>query len=154
MSTDFSCFLYGTLIFPEVIGRILSNGGKEKITVDLNSGAPAVLKGYKRYQVRGAWYPAIIKSNENDEAKGVFLKGLSYNDILKLDDFEGDQYKRMDVKVFVGDSLDPIPAQTYVWIDSANLLDDKDWDSTEFKKKFDMDMIDLSSDENNDVKNR
>ncbi|CAG8588132.1 4433_t:CDS:2, partial [Dentiscutata heterogama] len=115
MSTDFSCFLYGTLIFPEVIGRILSDGGKEKITVDLNSGAPAVLKGYKRYQVHGAWYPAIIKSNENDETKGVFLKGLSYNDILKLDDFEGDQYKRIDVKVFVGDSLDPIPAQTYVW---------------------------------------
>ncbi|CAG8846383.1 45937_t:CDS:2, partial [Gigaspora margarita] len=141
MSTEFSCFFYGSLIFPEVMGRILSDYGKEKITVHLNSGAPAVLKGYKRRQVRGAWYPAIIKSNENDEAKGILLKGLSYNDILKLDDYEGDQYKREDVKVFVGDSLDPISTQTYVWIDSANMLEDKDWDPTEFKKKFEKNMI-------------
>ncbi|CAG8588569.1 15707_t:CDS:2 [Cetraspora pellucida] len=142
MSGEFSCFFYGTLIFPEVIKHVLSVGGREKISVDLNSGAPAVLEGYKRFQVRGAWYPAIVKGHENDETKGVLFKGLTYNDVLKLDNFEGDQYKRIDVKVFVDNSLNPIPTQTYIWIASADLLENKDWDPNKFKKLIENQSID------------
>ncbi|CAG8555744.1 19098_t:CDS:2 [Racocetra persica] len=142
MSDNFSCFVYGTLVFPEVMRHVLSDGGKKQISVDLDSGVPAVLKGYKRYQVRGAWYPAIIKGEENDEAKGVVVKGLTYNDVLKLDDYEGDTYKRIDVKVFVGDSLNSITTQTYVWTASTDLLENKDWDPNEFKKLIETRSID------------
>ncbi|CAG8498909.1 10301_t:CDS:2 [Scutellospora calospora] len=142
MSNEFSCFFYGSLVSPEVIRRVLSDNGNEKITVDLNSGAPAVLKGYKRHKVRGAWYPAIIKSKD-DETKGVVFKGLTYNDLLKLDYYEGDQYKRVNVEVFVNNSTDPIPTQTYVWIASNDLLENEDWSFDEFKKQMQESNINL-----------
>ena len=48
------------------------------------------MKGYKRCKVIGAIYPAILKGDAKDETSGVLLKGLSSQDITRLDQYEGD----------------------------------------------------------------
>ncbi|CAG8586508.1 3760_t:CDS:2 [Acaulospora morrowiae] len=138
-------FFYGSLIFPKVLLRILQSGrNKNDDPVVIEEMIPATLKGYKRRKVLGTSYPAIIK-DDNSETHGVAVKGLTPRDISILDHYEGDQYMKKDVEVFPinskGDNGQPkgapISAQTYVWIDSPEFLEDQDWDQEEFKKRTD-----------------
>jgi hypothetical protein len=48
-------------------------------------------QGYKRHKVYGQDYPAILRTdNEDDETHGVLVRGLMAKEIKKLDIFEGD----------------------------------------------------------------
>ncbi|CAG8539339.1 9115_t:CDS:10 [Paraglomus occultum] len=152
---DFSCFFYGTLIFTQILRRVITEGQSLKESdVAFGPVIPAVLKGYRRHKVFNAVYPAIIKGSENDETRGVLVSGLTSQDILRLDLFEGNQYVRTDVEVLIIEEAkrnsfhsDPdlvdtdadiiytppprprlVPAQTYVWNDAPALLEKDDWD--------------------------
>ncbi|CAI2171220.1 10735_t:CDS:2 [Funneliformis geosporum] len=91
MSDEFTCFFYGTLIFPQILKRVLENGrSNTEKPINIKKRVSAVLKGYKRHKVIGAVYPAILKGDDlKDEINGILLEGLSSQDIARLDNFEG-----------------------------------------------------------------
>ncbi|KAG9301683.1 hypothetical protein G9A89_016754 [Geosiphon pyriformis] len=62
---------------------------------------PAILKGYSRKKVLGADYPAIVSSENQHEVYGVLVQGLSRIEIEQLDKWEGDQYIRKNVEVYI-----------------------------------------------------
>ncbi|CAG8435058.1 15442_t:CDS:2 [Funneliformis caledonium] len=136
MNNEFTCFFYGTLIFPQILNRVLENGrSNTEKPINIKESVSAVLKGYKRHKVIGAVYPAILKGDDlKDEITGVLLGGLSSQDIARLDNFEGSQYEKKKVQVYVDNNL--IEAMTYVWKDSPTLLHDEDWNPKDFEKQL------------------
>lgn len=106
---------------PEVLHKVV---GKDF----LNS--PAILRGWKRCQVQGESYPAIIPVAKQ-AVSGVLWLGLSEKEFLLLDAFEGKDYRRVSVLVTdtEGASLD---AQTYAWEKQGGLVDEP-WDFEWFK---------------------
>lgn len=48
---------------------------------------PGVLRGYRRYRIHNASYPAILKS-PGDEVKGTLLLDISSQEVSLLDEFE------------------------------------------------------------------
>ena len=82
-------FTYGTLMSLNiwervVIGKYISQHGK--------------LQGYTCNKVKNEVYPGLIKS-KTSTVKGVIYCDVNRDDILRLDQFEGDEYKRIIVKV-------------------------------------------------------
>ncbi|GBB86143.1 hypothetical protein RclHR1_01260014 [Rhizophagus clarus] len=132
---NFTCFFYGTLTFPQILKQVLNQERKNtEPPINIEEQIPATLKGYKRRKVIGVDYPAILKGDDlKDETKGILIRGLSSQDIIRLDNFEGFQYERKKVKVYIENKETPTEAITYVWIDSPDLLDEKDWVSEDFE---------------------
>ncbi|CAB4378889.1 unnamed protein product [Rhizophagus irregularis] len=134
MDNNFTCFFYGTLVFPQILKQVLNDGRKNTEPPINVEQIPATLKGYKRRKVIGTDYPAILKGDDlKDETRGVLIRGLSSQDIRRLDNFESHQYERKKIKVYIENEGTPIEAITYVWKDSPDLLDEKDWNSEEFE---------------------
>lgn len=112
---------------------------------------PALLRGFRRQQVRNADYPAIVPvQNPATIVRGAFISGLSDLEVMYLDHYEGEQYKRQRVKVKLLKNLgleddvaeeslaslegEEVDAWTYVWSDSAKWLAEKDWNFDYFRK--------------------
>lgn len=114
---------------------------------------PALLHGFRRHRVKHVDYPGITPIQQSS-VLGTYVTGLSPQDLYRLDCFEGDEYKRRDVKVQVlkgsvarvqadaasgkqvgqdGEVEEEVTTQTYVYLDSGN-LEEKEWDFEEFKK--------------------
>ncbi len=87
-----SLFTYGTLMDSDVFALV---------TGVSRQGNNAMLPGYRRYTVIGESYPAIVPS-ENETVDGVLYDDLSDESIKKLDQFEGDEYLRIQGSAFVG----------------------------------------------------
>ena len=110
-------FVYGTLMEPEVLRRLLGHA------LEMN---PAVVRGYRRFRVRNAVYPGIVAESSESSTAGRVLSGLSETDWKTLDAFEGDEYERLLVETTL-ESGETISAATYVFRDPANLTDEP-WD--------------------------
>ncbi|CAG8454313.1 4425_t:CDS:2 [Ambispora leptoticha] len=78
-----------------------ANRPVKQFSLDNSHFTPAILKGYKRYRVFGCDYPAILKTDENQETRGILVKGLTSSEIQLLDKYEGEQYVRTDVEVYI-----------------------------------------------------
>ncbi|CAO1621690.1 unnamed protein product [Jaminaea pallidilutea] len=126
-----SLFVYGTLIHPAILSRVLAGSlslppsqdehahrRNSEITV-----VPAVLPGYEIRRVTGQEYPALLKVADGAAAaaasassttagakavRGVVVHGLSSNDIRALDRFEGDEYVRQEVRALVPSNEEPV----------------------------------------------
>src|SRR4051794_18699483 len=66
--------------------------------IDYHQFKAAVLHGYSRRHVQDADYPGITKDNSSS-VRGVYVTNLTPQHVMRLDRFEGDQYKRVLVKV-------------------------------------------------------
>ncbi|MEM9025462.1 MAG: gamma-glutamylcyclotransferase family protein [Verrucomicrobiota bacterium] len=110
-------FVYGTLMEPEVLRRLLGH------VLEMR---PAVIRGYRRFRVRNAVYPGIVAASPESSTTGKILSGLLESDWKTLDAFEGDEYERLLVETSL-ESGETIPAATYVFRDPANLTDEL-WD--------------------------
>jgi hypothetical protein len=124
---------------------------------------PALLRGYTRHRVENADYPAIVRDKEGT-VRGSVVSGLTEGDVFRLDIFEGSQYTKGTVQVEVlGDGVgvydaapegagakgegegdggkedkgvkETITAQTYIWSDSPDYLESKEWDFEDFKAR-------------------
>jgi len=105
-------FAYGTLMWPEVLESVIGRP---------MTGIPATLDGYRRVRIKGAHYPAIFSSCDDDVA-GVLYDGLSQADFRKLDRFEGQEYERLTVCVAVKE------AEVYVLSPACmHLADGRSW---------------------------
>lgn len=121
MAKTMNLFAYGSLMVPAVLHQVV---GKDF------SSSPAVLRGWKRCQVQGESYPAIIPVAEQ-AVSGVLWLGLSEKEFLLLDAFEGKEYRRVSVLV-TNPQGESVNAQTYAWEKLRGLVD-KPWDFEWFK---------------------
>lgn len=113
-------FVYGTLMVPEVVRRLLGH------ELEMRS---AKLPGYQRFRVADAVYPGIIEGREEDSVSGQLLSGMSTKGWDTLDIYEGDEYTRRAVEVIDASGAKMI-AQAYVFKD-ARFLTDEPWDDSE-----------------------
>jgi len=101
---------------------------------------PAVLEHYTRHRVAFCDYPAILPASEpSASVRGTFVAGLTEGDQWRLDIFEGDQYKRVRVKPKLLDEQgvrgEEVEAETYVWVDAQQGLEEGEWNFEEFRKE-------------------
>ena len=91
---------------------------------------PGALKNFKRVKVKGAHYPAIIKSN-GDEVQGIVVSGITSDELARLDEFEDDQYERKNIVVGLLNGR-KINATAYV-AGIGMSLDDDGWDLADWQ---------------------
>lgn len=101
---------------------------------------PAILPQYTRHRVRHCDYPAIVPSTEPGACvRGTYVRGLTTHDQRRLDIFEGDQYERMRLRLYLlddeGNRGKEMEAETYVWAEDMRGLENGEWDFEEFRKE-------------------
>ncbi|ARU55700.1 hypothetical protein OLMES_1625 [Oleiphilus messinensis] len=121
------CFVYGTLLIPDVIQAVLGR---------LPDAQPARLQGYGAYLLKGQVYPAIRKESPLRNTSGLLYHGLCSAEWQRLDDYEGQWYQRKLITVLTGKPpLARTQACTYILRTSfTRLLTDRPWDLEHFKK--------------------
>ncbi|KAH8556290.1 Butirosin biosynthesis, BtrG-like protein [Umbelopsis sp. PMI_123] len=138
-----SAFFYGTLQSNTVLLRVLCGPEATEETVASKLSTlklrPAVLKGYRRHALKNLDYPGVVKSESAENSViGLLCEGLSRQDILRLDAFEGDEYERVTVSVStLGTAAYPevennIPTQLYLWTAGNEHLEDREWELEKF----------------------
>ena len=106
---------------------------------------PAVLHSYCRRRVQHYDYPAIIPA-PSSSVRGTFVEGLTDGDLWRLDIFEGSEYTREEVRVKLLDKVgdeegqgnlegEEVTAETYVWAEGLEYLEDSEWDFGEFRRE-------------------
>ncbi len=85
----YTLFVYSTLLWDEVVSQLI---GRKPVTEE------ALLDGYKRCRIKGAFYPGLRQVGSST-VKGRVIRGLSKRDLAVIDRFEGDAYKRIRVRV-------------------------------------------------------
>ncbi|CAO1613698.1 unnamed protein product [Sympodiomycopsis kandeliae] len=112
-----SIFVYGTLIHPHILARVLSgtlhtpgdeqDDGRNQFSH--LQAVPAILSQYELRRVKGQEYPAIIEHSKVElPVRGIVVSGLTDNEVRRLDRFEGDEYVRISVNTLVPSSEEPI----------------------------------------------
>jgi hypothetical protein len=146
---------------PSVLARVLF--GDSTLPTTHLTIVPAVLHDYCRYKVAHADYPGIVPK-PGTSVRGVYVSGLTSFDRRNLDIFEGAQYQRQKVNVkLVGkqeqklhderfglqdqksdlfekaegyvEGKDLLSAETYVFIEGEDKLEDSEWSFDEFVKE-------------------
>ncbi|MBN1986540.1 MAG: gamma-glutamylcyclotransferase [Prolixibacteraceae bacterium] len=115
-------FVYGSLLFPELI---------EKLTGKNFSFLPAVLFGFQRLAVKGSDYPAIVPE-VNKKVDGMLVLDVDRKSMMILTYFEGDEYRKDDVVVFSENKN--FNATAFVWNENLKLLEKFDWDLFSFRE--------------------
>jgi gamma-glutamylcyclotransferase (GGCT)/AIG2-like uncharacterized protein YtfP len=110
-------FVYGTLMFPEVLEVLLAR---------TPAMAPATLDGWRAAALADRVYPGLVAAPPGGTVAGRLLLDLDADEYEVLDAFEDELYER---KVLV--LVDGRPAMTYVWRDDALVLP-HDWDPAAF----------------------
>lgn len=138
-------FFYGTLMAPEVFFTVCYHTDTQDVKVlkSLHEFKPAILHGYCRRRVKHADYPGIVPDPQSS-VRGMYVTGLTKNNVLRLDLFEGNEYDRSKVKVRllskVGNDKgegnvegDEVDCQVYVFKEPED-LEDAEWDFQNFRK--------------------
>ena len=100
-------FTYGSLMFADVFLQVTSQ---------LSQSVPAILTRWRRYGLRGLTYPGAVRTDHADDCiEGVLWLDVAPAAIAKLDQFEGEQYRRVTVQVQTVDGLSH-EAQIYEWL--------------------------------------
>jgi gamma-glutamylcyclotransferase (GGCT)/AIG2-like uncharacterized protein YtfP len=120
-------FVYGTLQFPDVFEAVT---GRRLRAID------AWLDGYARHQVKRAPYPAILPAPDA-RVHGLAVEGIDGTALARMDDFEGEMYRREPVTVVRAADGAALPAQAYVlrprW---RSRVADGDWDADAFARRW------------------
>ncbi len=122
-------FVYGSLIFPEVVFALTNRNFKTK---------NAILKNFKRFKIfdgkKPRTYPAIT-TFEGNQVKGKILFNVDEESLKIIDLFEPKEcYYRKELKVnFDGKE---VLTYTYVWNSKDIEKLKSEWSAKEFKKKY------------------
>ncbi len=126
MSDNTQLFVYGTLMWPEILKAVI-----DRIPVMED----ALLEGYRRLKIKDAVYPALIKA-ESHSVQGKLIRGLNYNEIVLIDDYEGDEYERKEVFI---KTLSGRKEAAFVYVfseDYRERLLDENWNPSEISEKL------------------
>ena len=118
-------FTYGSLMIPSVMVAV--TGTHFQVS-------KAALRDYARFSLKGESYPAIV-FKAGAATDGVLHRDVDERSLKLLDDFEGELYRRISVRVEV-DQSGALMAEAYV-ISPAHrpLLSSEPWDFDEFKEE-------------------
>ena len=100
-----SLFIYGTLRDGDVLSAVL---GHDCANLTICEGEAPFMQVL---QVAHVDYPCLRQGKDDDVAEGALLSDLSDEDIRKLDQFEGENYKRMPLEVIADRKL--VKTQAY-----------------------------------------
>ncbi len=92
--------------------------------------APALLRGYRRCRILNENFPAMVTDLEAF-VPGAVYSGVTDEQVRLLDEFEGHEYKRIDVVVALSASI-TLNAQAYLYLETMK-LDPRPWDPEEFE---------------------
>lgn len=119
-------FVYGTLQFPEIMAAVAGAHF---------TGTAATLDGYRRYAVADAPFPGIAP-DPRGRVDGLVYAGLDGAALERVDDFEGEPYRRETVAVRAEDGR-TVAADTYVIRpDWRSILLDRAWDAEAFARQW------------------
>lgn len=115
-------FAYGTLMCDDIMREV---AGFLPIQV------PGILKGYRRWAVRDAPYPALVTDQEG-HVEGVVYWNVPPSAWERLDRFEGEMYDLRAVEIELKDGT-TLPAATYVVRpEFLDRLESSDWEFAKF----------------------
>ncbi|KAJ3094569.1 hypothetical protein HDU97_007899 [Phlyctochytrium planicorne] len=128
----FYLFAYGSLMAMPVFKRVVQRSPDYPPP----RTAKGILRNYKRWTVRNQWYPACTEDH-GSSIEGVLIELETRLDLIKLDQFEGNEYKRVMVDVETKADGWPSTCQAYVytWRLGPETLEDKEWSLDDFIKK-------------------
>ncbi len=117
-------FTYGSLMDTDIFTLV---AGEEAVC------AAATLNGYRRLAVAGEDYPGMIEA-EGHCVEGQLYSGLSATALARLDEFEGECYRREVVSLICdGES---IAAEAYVVRPQFHgILAEAEWDWAHFQRE-------------------
>ena len=115
-------FVYGTLLFPDILKGLTGNTFEDR---------DAVLYGFKCLALKDADYPAII-AHAGSSVQGKVLFNVDERSLEILRFFEGSEYRSICVKVNVDNNR--VKASVFVWIEEHHRLDTADWNQVVFEK--------------------
>jgi gamma-glutamylcyclotransferase (GGCT)/AIG2-like uncharacterized protein YtfP len=110
-------FVYGSLLFPEVLEALLDR---------VPDSSPAVAVGWRAAALPGCAYPGLVPGRGG--AGGLLLHSLTPAEWLVLDAFEGDPYHRRRLDFGGGRR-----GWAYVWTDVSAVCS-RDWDRDRFAR--------------------
>ncbi|EFN58718.1 hypothetical protein CHLNCDRAFT_140371 [Chlorella variabilis] len=120
-----SAFVYGTLMYPEVLNALINRVPKME---------PAVILGYQRYRIRGQVFPGTIRSAPDSQVAGMVLLDLQPDELEMFDEFEGDEYYKEGVEARLEGGA-ACPTTVYIWQDSLRSYLYGEWDPQEFRER-------------------
>ncbi len=94
-------FFFGTLMDVDVLEAVLGH------PMPADAREPALLSGWKRVAMAGRAYPMLI-SHPTGSVDGHLVRNLSEQDRLRLDHYEGAEYR-------VGIVMVRLPQSGHVW---------------------------------------
>lgn len=122
----------------------LLTGSFQDYPAILSLRQPAIFKIYRRMPVKHGDYPAVIKGSTSDQVDGFLVIPASTSHWKKMDDFEGEIYRRKSVQVYLTQSNTTVAANVYLWADEMEKLEEnKDWSFSHFEKSRFQDWLDL-----------
>ncbi|PLX41938.1 MAG: gamma-glutamylcyclotransferase [Deltaproteobacteria bacterium] len=114
-------FVYGTLIFPEVVAALLGA---------LSEARPATAKGFSVRALKGRIYPGLAEE-AGALAEGILYYGLDGEKMDTLDRFEGEEYRLSEIRVACGE--EELTALVYLLAEPfTELLTVDRWDRLRF----------------------
>ncbi len=116
-------FVYGSLAFPAVW---------QKVVRGRYASAPARLDGYRRFAIRGETYPGMT-TDPGSSVTGRLYLAVRADDLDRLDAFEGSDYRRIPVSVFLPDDGERLPACAYLYLRLERAAS-RDWDPVAFER--------------------
>ncbi len=117
-------FTYGSLMFPQVWTTVVRGDYKKE---------PARLHGHHRRSIKGETYPAAIAASAADYIDGQLYLNISPEDKKRLDQFEGDDYKKSEALVILADNK-VVTAAVYLYRHHEKLAA-QDWDVQWFERE-------------------
>jgi gamma-glutamylcyclotransferase (GGCT)/AIG2-like uncharacterized protein YtfP len=115
-------FAYGSLMYASVWTRVVAGDYAQ---------ADALLRGYARRRIRGEVYPALL-AEPGGSVAGVAYLGVAPADLVALDQFEGEPYRRIEVPVELGDGR-VVSACTYLYL-RPDRVEAHPWDPERFER--------------------
>ena len=116
-------FVYGTLEIDEVLREVT---GQSYPTI------PAVLHGYARYMLRGRLYPGIV-AQPGASTPGSLLMGLDEVALRRIDEYEGDGYRRSELVVATARGMRATQGYVIPWR-MRHLLTGARWDRDRYAR--------------------
>jgi len=92
-----ACFTYGSLMWPDIMAQVC---GREVAALQQTK---AWLNGHMRHPVLGQDYPGLIAQSGAPALQGVLYRGVTPQELQRLDAFEGEEYERVSVEVVLED---------------------------------------------------
>ena len=121
----YSLFFYGTLRSLEVRKAVIGASS------DRHNTSSGYLFKHRVYKVKNANYPLIkYTNNEVDVVRGLLINNITFEELIKLDRFEGKNYFRQFVKI----SVDKINHDAQIYMPSKNMISEEPWNYEDWYK--------------------